>query len=100
EFCMGIESLPASRRRRELDRYRRDLVDWNIPILPFDQAAAEWLATERARLGRKGLVPAYRDATIAAIAAARNLIVVTRNLADYKLFRGVRLENWFRKATF
>ncbi len=64
-------------------------------MLPFDRAAAEWMGVERARLLKAGVAPAYRDAQIAAVAATRKLVVVTRNVADFRAFRGLRVQNWF-----
>jgi predicted nucleic acid-binding protein len=54
------------------------------------------MGAERARLGKRGITPAYRDAQIAAVAATHRLIVVTRNVGDFRSFSGVRVQNWFR----
>ena len=64
-------------------------------ILPFDQAAAEWFAKERARLQCQGLTCAYADGEIAAIAATQKLSLVTRNTQDFKNFQKLVLQNWF-----
>lgn len=96
EFCFGIGIMPSGSRRRALGQYRDDLLAWNIPILPFDQAAADWLSQERARLAIKGITVPYQDATIAAVAVTRGLILVTRNTRDYKPYKGLKMENWFR----
>lgn len=97
EFIVGIELLPASARRKRLDAYRWQLLESGLEILPFDQTAAEWMADERARLIGSGRTPAYRDLQIAAVAATCNLTLVTRNVADFKPFKGLRVENWFRE---
>jgi predicted nucleic acid-binding protein len=95
EFTAGIGVLPRSERRTRLETYRESLIDAGLDVLPFDRAAAEWMGTVRARLLKKGLTPAYRDAQIAAVAATRRLIVVTRNVQDFRRFAGVRVQNWF-----
>ena len=95
EFTAGIGALPRSERRSKLEAYRDSLIDGGIEVLPFDRAAAEWMGTERARLRKRGVTPAYRDAQIAAVAATRKLIVVTRNVRDFRAFSGVRAQNWF-----
>jgi tRNA(fMet)-specific endonuclease VapC len=50
---------------------------------------------ERARLIPSGLTPSYADGQIAAIAKVNNLILVTRNVADYANFQDLAIENWF-----
>lgn len=95
EFTLGIRVLPASARRNELEAYRRGLLSGGLEIMPFDESAAEWMASERARLLKKGATPAYRDAQIAAVAASRELVLVTRSVEDFKDFRGLKIQNWF-----
>ncbi len=95
EFTLGIRVLPASARRNELEAYRRGLLNGGLAIVPFDEPAADWMASERARLLKKGTTPAYRDAQIAAVAASRELVLVTRNVEDFKAFRGLKIQNWF-----
>jgi len=95
EFTLGIRSLAPSRRRTDLESYRLSLLNAGLEIVPFDEAAAEWMADERARLLRKGMTPAYRDAQIAATAGSRDLALVTRNVDDFRGFRGLKVLNWF-----
>jgi len=95
EFTLGIRVLPPSRRRNQLEAYRQALLQSGLEVLPFDEAAAEWMAPERARLLKKGSQPAYRDAQIAAVAGSRELVLVTRNVEDFNGFRGLKVQNWF-----
>jgi predicted nucleic acid-binding protein len=95
EFNLGIFRLPPSARRKKLEDYRRTLLDGGIEIAAFDSGAAEWMAPERARLLSKGIAPAYRDAQIAATAASRNLVLITRNVDDFVNFGGLKIQNWF-----
>jgi predicted nucleic acid-binding protein len=95
EFTVGIRSLQPSERRRKLEAFRDGLIVGGLDVLPFDRAAAEWMGVERARLLKAGVAPAYRDAQIAAVAATRKLVVVTRNVADFRAFRRLRVQNWF-----
>lgn len=67
-----------------------------MPVLPYDLAAATWLASERARLVTQGQTPAYADGQIAAIAFVNNLILVTNNVSDFANFQNLQLENWLR----
>ena len=59
-----------------------------LPILPYDAAAAKWHGTERVRLSRMGLMPAFADGQIAAIAMVNGLIWVTNNVRDFQGFEG------------
>jgi tRNA(fMet)-specific endonuclease VapC len=95
ELWFGTERLPISRRRQNLEQYLNELIDINMPILPYTTEAARWFATERSRLVSRGLTPSYPDGQIAAIAATNHLILVTRNTSDFVHFDGLQLENWF-----
>jgi tRNA(fMet)-specific endonuclease VapC len=98
EILYGYHRLPDSRRKERVGYFIRNTVQSRIPILPYTGEAADWFAVERARLSRIGLVPARSDGQIAAVAAVNNLILVTRNRADFAHFAGLRLENWFESA--
>jgi tRNA(fMet)-specific endonuclease VapC len=74
-----------------------DTVQVMVPILPYDRIAAEWHANERARLSLMGRSPSFADGQIAAVAAANDLILVTRNTADFTDFVGLTVENWFHQ---
>lgn len=49
ELLYGCRRLPPSRRRTVIERYIREVVLTTIPVLPYDEAAAEWHADERVR---------------------------------------------------
>lgn len=67
-----------------------------VPILPCDAEAALWRGQERARLERTGKTLARADGEIAAVAATRVLMLVTRNTTDYQHIGTLRTENWFQ----
>lgn len=90
----GYLRLPLSRRRSQLERYIQDALLPLVPILPFDTAAAEWHALERARLTAIGLTPPFIDGQIAAVAATRGLILVTANVADFQHVAGLTVVDW------
>ncbi len=52
-------------------------------------------APQRARLEKRGSPPSFVDGQIAAIAATRGMILVSRNVRDFERFEGLALENWF-----
>ena len=95
EVLLGCYRMSDSKRRRAIEAYLQEEVKLKLPILPYTQEAAEWFAKERARLIPIGLTPSYADGQIAAIAKVNNLILVTRNVADYANFQDLPIENWF-----
>ena len=60
-----------------------------VPVLPFDAAAAEVYARLPFRRGSF-------DRLIAAHALALDLVLVTDNVADYSDVPGLKVENWVR----
>jgi tRNA(fMet)-specific endonuclease VapC len=96
ELLFGCYRLPvASNKRLIIEAYLLREVKQKIPILPYDMAAAEWFAIERARLTAIGKTPGYADGQIAAIARVNNLTLVTNNVVDYAGFENLKIENWF-----
>ena len=95
EMLYGLERMPTGRRRDFLAKYVLEVVRIAFPILPFDAAAAEWLALERARLEALGRPRPALDGMVAAVAATRGLILVTRNTDDYQGYVGLHVEDWF-----
>jgi len=96
ELQFGYQRLPAYRKRSLIKAYLEEVVAPSLPILPYDRAAAEWHADQRARLTAAGKTPAFVDGQIAAIAKVNGLTLVTRNTADFKIFSGLKVENWHR----
>jgi tRNA(fMet)-specific endonuclease VapC len=94
ELLFGVRRLPASRRRRRLEAYLHEVVATSMEILPYDSAAADQHAEERARLTQLGKPPTFVDGQIAAIAQVHGLILVTHNGAHFSMFRGLQVEDW------
>lgn len=92
ELRFGLERLPPSKKRQKVEDFLRTLEE--LPVLPYDVAAAEWHARERARLESIGKVPPFVDSQIAAVASANRLIVVTSNVKDFEIFDGIGIEDW------
>lgn len=95
ELRFGHALLPQSRRKEALGRYIHEVVLTTFTVLDYDRPAAEWHAQQRARLRKIGREPPVIDAQIAAIAAVNDLILVTRNVADFAAFDDLRVEDWF-----
>ena len=96
ELSYGAARLPASKKRRAIKAYLEEAVRSTLPILPYDQEAATWHATERARRSRRGQPPSAADGQIAAIAHVNDLILVTANVKDFRRFKDLVVEDWSR----
>lgn len=95
ELWFGCFRLPPSKRRTQIETYLNTVVVSTMPILPYDEKAAQWYANERARLTNIGLPAPFADGQIAAVAVVNRLILVTNNVADYTNYNALAIENWF-----
>jgi tRNA(fMet)-specific endonuclease VapC len=94
ELRFGIARLARGKRRDVLEAFLRDVVHPTLPILPYDERAADWLAQERVRLEKAGKHAPAVDGEIAAVAATNELAIVTANVGDFAVFRGLAVRNW------
>lgn len=94
EMLFGCERLPESERRAGIEDYLHRVVAASVEILPYDERAAGWHASERARFSLAGRTPPFADGQIAAVAHENDLVLVTSNRADYEGFGGLRIEDW------
>jgi tRNA(fMet)-specific endonuclease VapC len=94
ELLFGCYRLPASRRRTALEKYLQDVIAPHVPVLGYDDAAAAWHASERARLEVDGKPASFVDGQIAAIARVNALVLVTANVRHYERFEGLTIEDW------
>ncbi len=94
ELLFGCHRLVPSRRRAALETYLHDVIAPHVPVLGYDDAAAAWHASERARLTGSGKTPSCVDGQIAAIARVNALILVTANVKQYQEFEGLTIEDW------
>ena len=89
ELRVGLEPHGPTRAQNER---ALQLLTRDIPVLPFDQAAAERYGVMRAAVRDR-----RRDALdrlIAAHAASLGLTLVTNNEADFRDYPGLAVENW------
>ena len=94
ELRFGLARLPQSRRRAAIASYLDNVVRATMPILDYDELAAEWHAAERARLASRGDTPPFADSQIAAIAQVNDLTLVTFNEVDFRRFEDLRIVTW------
>lgn len=86
ELLLGIETLPAGKRRKTLAAAldEKIIALFGERIVPFDLAAAETYAKIVTRACRHGHLIAVADAQIAAIAASHQFSVATRDEAPFQ----------------
>ena len=77
-----------------MEGFLEEVVRATLPILPYDERAAEWHGEERARLERAGRMAPFVDGQIAAIAVTSGLPLVTANPIDFKWFKTLTVHNW------
>ena len=87
EIRRGIELLPASKRRGQLEQWlENDLLasfdDANV--LPVTKAIGDRWAVLSALAQGKGIQPSVIDGLIAATALEHDLTLVTRNVTDFE----------------
>lgn len=98
ELQYGVRRLARGKRRGVLEAFLRDVVFPTLPVLPYDEHAAEWLAEERVRLEKAGKHTPVVDGQIAAVAATNGIPVVTANSNDFSIFKGLVVQNWMSTA--
>jgi len=90
ELWFGVEK---SAKVDENRKHVLALLAW-LPSLPFDGEAARSCGAIRAYLARQGTPIGPYDLQIAAIALVNDLILVTRNVREFKRVTKLRLEDW------
>ena len=70
------------------------VVPTELPVLPFDAAAAGHYGKVRAELEARGMPIGDADVRIAAIALTHGLTVVSGNERHFRRVPGLEVENW------
>jgi len=92
ELLFGAERSDQAHRAntsQRVEQLRKQFISF-----PFDDAAAEKYGRIRADLSGRGLVIGGNDMMIAAIALARDCILVTNNTAEFSRVAGLVIEDW------
>ena len=94
ELVYGVQRLPLGRRKDQLRGWMAALQAADLPILAYDHVAARLAAERRAQWEEAGRTLPSRDAQIAAIAMANDLVLVTHNTADFAGLDELQVEDW------
>ena len=86
ELHFGLAIMPSGKRRDGVAEGLERMLKTGFAnrVLPFDSAAARAYAGIAAARRRRGRPIAQADCQIAAIALARGMVVVTRNVRDFE----------------
>ena len=95
ELVYGAYKLPA--HTDELLQQLEESLLPNLPVLPFDSAAAQYYGEVRAELERRGMPLGDADLRIGCIALAHGLTMVTGNVRHFERIPGLTVENWIRE---
>lgn len=90
ELRYGQHLMAADDKRRA----RIDLLLADLPVMPWNTAAADIYGEIAALLRRQGTPIGEMDTQIAAHALAQDLILVTHNTRHFERILGLRLEDW------
>ena len=96
ELVRGARKVNEHNRRERFETWiENDLANqFEGRILPFDSKAATIWGGLMGDGDRKGKTPGAADAQIAAVGISHNLILVTRNIKDFKAFEIDLINPW------
>ena len=96
EIVRGVVRLPTSSRRSKLEAWVTELLPRQFAgrILAFDQQAAVIWGELMGTADRPGRPRASADAQIAATAIRHDLVLVTRNMPDFKELISALVNPW------
>lgn len=100
EALTGVKQLPEGKRKTGLFDFLIENVQKIYEVIPFDASCATIYSDIAQRLKENGSPIPQFDILIAATAIANNLILVTRNTADFAPIAeasNLMIENWFEE---
>jgi tRNA(fMet)-specific endonuclease VapC len=94
EIRYGLEQLPQSRRRQDLENQAAPLLAI-IPCEPIPEAAGDFYARVKRTRQQKGLILDENDLWIAATALALGAVLISRD-SDFQQIDGLTVNDWTR----
>lgn len=95
EVEFGLGRMPDGQRKRDVEAKTAALfANYADRVLPLERPDAEWAARFRVQEQRSGRVLELGDALIAGTAKAHDLVLVTRNVADFQWLEIQVLDPW------
>lgn len=82
------------KKSKKLSDAVREILN-EITVLSFDRDSGEICANISSKLHRAGLHHHIQDMQIAAVAIQHDLILVTRNVKDFKSISALKIEDWY-----
>ena len=91
-WCALLNRLPSGESEVRAYSQFQHSFEWlaELPVLPFDHASLatfQQLRSAHRRIGRM-------DLKIASICIVNDVLLLTRNLSDFRNLPGLRVENW------
>lgn len=94
EICYGLEQLPQSRRRQDLENQAAPLLAI-IPCESIPEAAGDHYARIKLTRQQRGLILDENDLWIAATALALGAVLISRD-SDFQKVDGLTVNDWTR----
>ncbi len=92
ELLVGVERANTARRRAQRGAFVENLLS-SVPVLEFSMPVVRTHARMVAALS-KNVTAGAHDALIAATALHHGYALLTRNVADFKIFAGLKVETF------
>jgi len=93
ELLVGVERANTAQRRAQRGAFVESLLS-SVPVLEFSMPVVRTHARMVASLS-KNVTAGAHDALIAATALHHGYALLTRNVADFKIFAGLKVEAFF-----
>ncbi|MDO4506072.1 MAG: type II toxin-antitoxin system VapC family toxin [Spirochaetales bacterium] len=99
ELLFGLQIMPDGKKKDMIFSFYMDTVQSIFPIIEYNSHCAWIHADLRSRLRQNGIQKSFQDTQIAAMAISTQMVLVTRNTADFEPMQDVSsclyVENWF-----